>query len=370
MVLGPASDGRDNNLNLIRLLAALAVLFSHAWPIARGPDALPPVAALWGTSLATMAVTVFFVLSGFLIAGSWARRPDAAAFLAARIARLFPALAVVVLLTAFGLGPVMTDMPLADYVTDPATWTYPLRNLSLAFLQYPLPGVLMDAPYPGAVNGSLWTLVHEVACYGAVLALGLLGLVGDRRRLTVALTVFAILYALGALVAPALPQKLAALRLLAFPFALGMAAWAWRDRIVLRWDVGAAFLALAWFLRGSPLAAETLALALGYGAALLAFRPGGAIRGWNRLGDYSYGVYIIAFPVQQALLHWAGPMTPLDNAAVAALITLPLAVICWHAIERPALARKDRLAAAFRAAAASPRPSPPRPPFRSEPPRR
>lgn len=81
--LGDRARGRDNNFNLIRAVAATAVLVSHAWPLTLGQGTPEPLVALTGKALGTWAVEVFFVISGFLIAASFARRPDAAAFLAA-----------------------------------------------------------------------------------------------------------------------------------------------------------------------------------------------------------------------------------------------------------------------------------------------
>ena len=71
MQLGSVSRGRDNNLNLIRLLAAAAVLVSHAYPITLGDGAEEPLTAELGFTLGTVAVYVFFAISGFLIAGSY-----------------------------------------------------------------------------------------------------------------------------------------------------------------------------------------------------------------------------------------------------------------------------------------------------------
>ena len=148
--------GRDNNLNAIRMAAAIAVLVSHAYPIALGPGQEEPLYALTGQSLGHFAVAVFFGISGLLIARSFDRRRSMVHFTAARIFRLFPALGVVLILTVLA-GAFVTRLSLVDYVSQPGTWTYVPANLSLAFLQYPLPGVFEQNPYGPAINGSLWT---------------------------------------------------------------------------------------------------------------------------------------------------------------------------------------------------------------------
>jgi peptidoglycan/LPS O-acetylase OafA/YrhL len=67
---------------------------------------------------------------------------------------------------------------------------------------------------------------------------------------------------------------------------------------------------------------------------------------WLQHRDLSYGVYIYAFPIQQALVPWTG--TPLNNL----LASLPLILLCaafsWHFVEHPALSRKRMLAAGLR----------------------
>ena len=45
-ILGEQATGRNNNLNLVRLVAALAVLVSHAWPITGGPQTAEPLQEL------------------------------------------------------------------------------------------------------------------------------------------------------------------------------------------------------------------------------------------------------------------------------------------------------------------------------------
>ncbi|MGH8473631.1 MAG: hypothetical protein ACREVJ_14485, partial [Gammaproteobacteria bacterium] len=76
---------------------------------------------------------------------------------------------------------------------------------------------------------------------------------------------------------------------------------------------------------------------------VLAYRPGGIFLRYNDLGDYSYGMYVYAFPMQQAAVYLAGPMSPLQNIALSLPVTLALAVVSWYVIENPALSRRHRL---------------------------
>ena len=345
MTLADAAPGRDNNYALIRFLAAFCVLVSHAYPVTRGPGALDPLEAATGLSLGTAAVYVFFGISGFLVAQSYARAASFGDWTLARGLRVFPALAVVLTLTVLVIGPAVTALPHWSYATEPGSWSYVPRNLSLVHLQYDLPGVFRSNPYGPAINGSLWTLFHEVACYAALLVAGLLGALRHRHRLTLLIAGYAVFY----LSLPALrdslgvPAKLLAFRDLSLPFVIGVLFFNWRARVSLRWSLGAGLAAIPWLGWGGTAGPVLFALALVYGVFLLAYRIGGPIRAFNRLGDYSYGIYIYAFPMQQLAVHlWPGH-GPLTNIALATPATLILAVLSWHLIERPALASRASL---------------------------
>ena len=348
--LGEVCSGRDNNLNLIRMIAASAVLVSHAWPVALGPGTIQPLEALLEVTLGGAAVMVFFAISGFLIARSYDRGRGVAEWAAARIMRLFPGLAVATLLTALVMGPLVTALPLPVYFTEPGTWTYALRNTTLVLLQYPLPGVFADNPYGPEINGSLWTLFHEVVCYLGVLGLGLIGALRRSQLMLVCVALFLAAYLAAGLMDEAgrLPVRLGRLRELALPFFLGACAWVWRDRTPLLWPVAVALWAAALALKGLPGGRECVVAALAYTTACAAYLPGGAIRRFNALGDYSYGVYIYAFPMQQLAVHLFGPMTPGMNILFAAPPTLALAILSWKLIEKPALDARGWLAALIR----------------------
>ena len=346
--LGELATGRDNNLNLIRALAATGVLASHAWPIALGGAAAEPLETLTGFSLGGLCVMLFFAASGFLIAGSWERRPDPLRFALARALRLFPALAASLVLVALVMGPLVTGRGLADYAADPAVRSFLVRNLALVSPQYTLPGVFESNPYP-MVEGSIWTLVHEALCYAGVMVAGVLGLMAP-RRLPAALCTLAALW-LGLALWGGLPGRLSRLHELSATFAMGVALWAWRDRVALSgWGALALFgLALAASQAdpegpGGTLSRLAWGAALAYGVLWAAYVPAGALRGFNDFGDYSYGIYVYAFPVQGLMVWWLGPQTPLANIALSLPLTLALAVASWHLVERPALGLLTRRA--------------------------
>lgn len=352
VILSDVCEGRDNNLNLIRMIAATAVLVSHAWPIALGTGTPEPLGALLNWSLGGVAVMVFFTVSGFLITRSFERQ-SVARWTLARVLRLGPALLVVLVLTVLLLGPLVTTWPLSAYFTNGFTATYVPRNLFLWNQQPHLPGVFEDNPFPKAINGPLWTLYYEVTCYIGVLVLGLVGALSRRVWVAVALGLFLAGYGyVHTHPIDSVSVKVGWIFLLGLPYFIGLVAYVWRDRIPLNLPVLLVLAAVATALHGTTLFEPAFVLALCYGVFAFGFRYARSLRAYNRLGDYSYGMYIYAFPIQQLMVHLFGPMTPRTNIMLAFPVALAFAVLSWRLIERPALAMVRWSPAQFGRAAA------------------
>ena len=339
--LDDVARGRDNNLNLIRAIAATAVLVSHAYPISLGPGTPEPLHALTGYTLGGTAVAIFFVISGFLITMSFERTRNTKAFIAARILRLFPGLIVSLLLVAFILGPITTTLTTMGYLGNVATYTFLVKNTLLILPQYTLPGVFEDLPYP-TVEGSIWTLFYEVACYIGVFLLGIAGLLRRKLAMYVILAALTVIFLMVPSYAEALHPKLRSLITLGFPFAVGTLFYLLRDKLPLS-IIGVIVLAgLTWALASTPLYPAMFNIAIGYATFWLAYIPGGAMRAYNKLGDYSYGIYIYAFPLQGFAIWLFGNMTPIQNMLIAFPMTLAISIVSWHLIEAPALEWRHR----------------------------
>ncbi|HSF65380.1 MAG TPA: acyltransferase family protein [Paracoccaceae bacterium] len=314
MILSAAlTPDRPNNLHALRLLAAAAVVVSHAWPLAHGAGTAEPLVALTGHSLGGWAVAVFFFLSGLLIAQSAARR-TARAFWAARARRILPGL------TAALLATLALATLSGGAVTPPVAADYLLRGLTLVSLEHAIPGAFAANPMPLVVNGPLWSLFHEVAAYALCFAAVRSGLVARWPLVLPAL-------ALALWAAPDLPARADTFAPLFLCFAAGMTVWRFRDTWPVTWPVLAVLAACAPV--GWPLAVA----ALGQAVLLLAFRtPPLPLR-----ADLSFGVYLLGWPVAQYVLHLAPGLTAPHLAAVSLAATLPLAGASWHLIERPSL---------------------------------
>jgi peptidoglycan/LPS O-acetylase OafA/YrhL len=340
--LAERTRSRENNFDVLRLAAALLVVYAHSFALARGQEP-----AFAGATLGGLGVPVFFAISGFLIARSWALDPRPLAFIVKRVLRLWPALLVVLLFSSLVLGAAVTHVPLADYFRSPRLSEYVVENARL-HTTFWLPGVFDHNPLPSAVNGSLWTLPAEVKAYAIVLALGLAGLLRRPLALVAALElVIWLLVADGSTRPQVLAHQLgspAEMQFIAL-FVGSALLFSLRNRIPLDWRLAlAATVAAALASRlGIGLRTTAWALTVPYIVVFLAFCTPAWLRVAVRPGDLSYGIYIWAFPVQQTLMWINRDFSPVELFALAAPLTWGVAFVSWRCIEAPALRLKRRL---------------------------
>jgi peptidoglycan/LPS O-acetylase OafA/YrhL len=327
-------QSRDNAFDGWRLIGAAAVLVGHSFALSgRFEPGIGP------NSIGTLGVLGFFGISGFLITQSWLREPRFAAYAGKRALRILPALAFVLLVSALIIGPLVSTLSPVRYFESFGPWKYIATNLVLA-THFQLPGVFATNPYPSTVNGSLWTLPHEMHAYVIVAVLGLTGILGRRLLTTVAFTTAVIL-------AVHFPDGVHGLGDSRFFTAFGSGAllYLWRDRVTWSATVAVALLGVAIAMSGTTAANLFMDLALPYVVIYAAYRLPGLGRQVTKHGDFSYGIYLWAFPCQQLLAHLWPNVTP---GLMILLVTPPVVVMAaasWHLIEKPALRLKGRLQA-------------------------
>ncbi|PZQ59373.1 MAG: hypothetical protein DI570_16335 [Phenylobacterium zucineum] len=296
------------NFDLMRLIAALLVVVSHTFPLAGEA----PLRIRGVEDLGALGVSIFFVISGYLVTASYQRDPRT--YLAKRILRIEPgliaSLVVTVVLLAF-----VTTAPAAEYWRAAAM--YVVRNALLYPATYDLPGVFQAAPMAGVVNGVLWTLRLEFTFYLVLMV------VRARPAFVYALLGLCAAVWLGMtfLTPDWADEKLTRVAYLGarngMLFFAG-AALQLREMRIPPW-LGAASAVAFPFL--GPLALPTAVLGLA--------RPG------KVPADLSYGVYIYAFPIQQ----WLAIQGQL-NVATAVAAVIPFALASWFLVEKPAMRLK------------------------------
>ncbi len=329
---------RENNYQLLRFIAAMAVVYGHSYALSllRGGHDLVQ-RALGFTYSGDLAVEMFFVISGFLVTASYLHRDDLAVFAKARILRIFPALFVCLFVTVFIWGPLVSSVSVQEYFASPLTWKYLAYTAPLWKAQMELPGVFLGSPRP-AMNGPLWTLPAEIRMYIVVALFGVAGILRRRWLANLALGALAVCLVLTPDLVPMLSivKKFAHLALI---FCVGMAFYINRDWVRLDWKILVLLFIFALVMRALgyfPLGWTVFFL---YATMWLVYVPD--FHWYNRVGDYSYGVYIYGWPVQETLVQWFPGLTPVELFFAAAAGTLPLAALSWHLVEQPALQLKQ-----------------------------
>lgn len=338
---GPVPIGRPRaaNFDVLRLVAATSVIFSHSFMIAEGHENNEPFVQ-WlgqGNIVGLYGVFVFFVISGYLITGSW-YCSSPAGYLLKRCARIFPGLiacAFLVSIVAYVMAGLVLGEPMALYET--------VRYFARTVLLYNTAGsriaglTFSELPRGGILNGSLWTIGPEFLCY---LALGVAGLAGVLSAPFAAI-------AFAASLATKESGEPSRLEFLMCYFWAGCLLYHWKSRPALG-PVSTA-VALAGLGVAAPWAGPHAAFAV-FGAYLVvALGTSERIRlpGTTRFGDLTYGLYLYGWPVGQVVRSVLGSAAaPLALFLVTLPIAAVLAFLSWHGVEKPALRLAHRVAAA------------------------
>lgn len=332
---------RRNSLNLFRLILAALVLLTHSFFFAGRPEN----PGFNGENIGGWAVAGFFVLSGFLITRS-RFRTSAGSYIVHRIARIFPAYLICIVITAFAFAPlalVLKQGDLSGFFSTPVTpFQYVWGNATLYVHEYSIGATLSDIPYPDAWNGSIWTLFFEFFCYMITWVLGafaiyrrsvvLVGLVWAGSVAVRALTGFGVTAGLDA-------DFVQLSRLFPF-FAAGALIYMIINRHGMSMVAGIICLPIAASLMvtvpviGGQLAAPFLAYGLLFLSTVIP-QPG-----WVARNDVSYGFYIYAWPIQQLTVVAGGlGLGFIGYLGVTVVLTFIAALASWTLVERPIMTR-------------------------------
>ncbi|MFN3424214.1 MAG: acyltransferase family protein [Novosphingobium meiothermophilum] len=346
--IGACMDGprsRHNAFDSLRLCAALTVIWSHSYLLTSGNYGSEPLywASSGQTTMGSLAVGVFFVISGMFISASFERSHSKLDFARNRALRIMPALIVVIALLALAIGPLVTTIPLEKYFSQKETWTY-FRNILFMPMALYLPGVF-ESNTLRTVNESIWTLKFEVACY--IIAAAVLMLKNFVRPIVFAGWIASFLVVRfwpNANTVSGVEYYIVAIARMFRFFGAGMLIYLYRHQIPLNARLAWASLALIlpflvtdWFVEAAAIIGAYSVIAFGYLAP-----PG--FRALAARGDVSYGVYIYGWPLQQLIwpMGQGLPMHWLINTAVAIPMALAMGWASWLLVERPALSLKRR----------------------------
>jgi len=340
----------NNNFDIIRLFAAIMVILGHSFHLFPTNGFKDPVQIVTKYYSGTLAVAIFFFISGILITQSYFQTKSAIRFTVMRLSRIYPGALFCLFFVSLILGPLVTTLSLSAYLTSAGPYCYMRDNWSFTNLFwfwspgcFTLPGVFEKNIYAGAINGSLWTLFPELVCYSYVLVIGMLGGLNTNFRIITIILLILTIHAISPQLVPYFSEGSDSNNIkVALSFLAGVLAFALRDWLTLRWIYLVPLIFETVMFRGSNYQELPLYFTIFYFILLINSTkwlrgiklPGG--------GDYSFGVYIYAWPIQQTAAHFWPNLTSYPSN----LICIPLALLAgyasWHLIEHPALTAAHR----------------------------
>ncbi|RYE00131.1 MAG: acyltransferase [Sphingobacteriales bacterium] len=341
--MGESQATFRNNFDFLRILFASFVIISHSYHLL-DPLAKDPFSELIAhTDLSTLGVFGFFVLSGYLIAQSQQKSASLSGFLKKRFRRIMPGLVVAVSLVVFVMGPLLSIWHAGAYLGSAKVYVYFLKTIFLLPTDNLLPGVFEKNPLP-YINGSLWTLRYEVFCYLSICSFFIFR---KQQRLS-ATIIFSLLLLLRSLhiqgvlsVDPSMDGHLGNILNLSYCFYAGVflkvgEPWVLKYKKTML-GVSLALLLLSCLL---PLqVARSLFLAV---FPFFVLSSGlwyvKVIQVPAKIGDISYGTYIYAFPVQQALIS-AGIRDVNLLICLSLVLSWTAGFLSFHLVERKFLSR-------------------------------
>ena len=278
---------------------------------------------------------LLFIVSGFLITASAVKlSSQPKKFAVNRLARIFPGLLVANIVTAIAVGLIFNHTFAEAAYNSAAFMKYIVRNSVLIYgPQYSIADAFSNNPYPSAINGSLWTLRWEVACY--IIVFLFVHIAAGRAKRMAGPLVFGVIairltlhfagYELGRSIEHSLR--------FGTTFGIGILFYYYKE-ILGKAAYALPFIAVAVVFYFMGIVEEISSPLIALSLLNLALSIKGPLLAYNRLGDYSYGTYIYAFPIQQSLVHFF-PFSPLPLALTATPITIAVAVASWHFVELP-----------------------------------
>ncbi len=330
MLLSNVLRKENNNMDIFRVVAAFMVIYGHAYAIISADGSSDVLGRFLVFDYSgSLAVKIFFFLSGLVVTNSLLERRDVRQFVVSRFFRLWPALVIVLGAWAFILGPMFSTKSLQQYFSDFSVYEYFLRGV-LMDIRFDLPGVFQENAFK-SVNGSLWSIPFEVYAYIALIAAFLLGAMNSKPAV--------VLFFLVILIDPILDNKLLftwlpqnkEVALLAPCFALGSVFAVFKDKIKINMEIFIGAWVLYFLFKTSTYNFYFFYFSIFYSIVFISSRVW--ILKFKPTFDISYGVYLWGWPVQQVMAqifpHYGVGFNQISSMIASAL----LGYASWKLVE-------------------------------------
>lgn len=317
--LDKVMEKKSSNLQFIKFIAAILVIVSHAYPITQGSNETEPLLMITNGQLSFggLAVGIFFFSAGLFIAKSAEKNHTAKSFFIARCKRIFPPLLFTVILTMI-VGGVLTTLSLKEYVMNFGTWKYLLNGILIPI--HNLPRVFENHPYLPTVNGALWTLPVEFACYIGCFIAYKCGLLTGKGGIVTGILVLC--GAFGTIVIQGIMPGIVNIIRPCIMFGIGMLYWIYREKIIVsgKGAMIGSFLFVVSLFTGSLIQGLLDSLSISLSGFEISFANVGMYLFLPyviiclsyfelqvpdvvaKLGNLSYGIYLCGFPIQQTVV--------------------------------------------------------------------
>jgi hypothetical protein len=334
-----ADRTKRNNFNLLRIIGAFGVIFSHTYDIL-GISNKEPIALITHNLFEASAfgLTIFFFISGYFVTKSLLTSNSLLLFIKKRILRIYPALITLIIISVFIAGPLLTTLPVSAYFSSKETWMY-LYNITGIRIRMNLPGVFDGFEFKiQSFNASLWSIALEIWLYLSLMMLGIFGLKNNQWfRFIVAVVCLT-----GFILVSLNPQfsfvVKRALYLMSV-FYLGATFYIFQLNKIKVFYLLCSSIVLYTFFWIKPLVQFNPFFLLLIALSCIIFFIGFSDKIIIPVKtDISYGLYIFAFPVQQMVfkyLHFNA--TPVIFILDTMLYLIPIALLSWFFIEKPAI---------------------------------
>lgn len=330
--------GMNYQLHFLRFFAACAVILSHSFVLCQGDFKNEWLYKLTKgqMTMGSFSVCIFFFFAGYLITNSAKKAKSAKRYFVARSMRIFPALIVVVLGCMFVLGPLVSTYNAKEYFTNPLFFKYFLNIFLIP--QHDLPGVFQNNVYLPTVNGSLWTLPVEFLCYVLCFIAYKMGLL--KKKKSIYMSIVVTIGSVGVLVLAHITQSaiLVSVLLPCLLFYMGMLFQIYSENIII--NIKVAIICLVLWVVFICLGAMLLGMVLFFPYILiyLVFGIKMNMQTIGAIGEYSYGIYLLGFPIQQLFVFLGDSYRSVYvNAGVSVVIAFVISIFVLHKIERPIL---------------------------------
>lgn len=346
MKLQTILNKNNNNFDLLRLILAYLVIYSHSIALLNTPLFLSNKSSDFFLRLThiedsgSIAVKCFFFISGLFVSNSLRKKQSIKNYIIARIFRIIPAYYIVVLLTFFVIGPILTNLTLYQYFTSTDTLNY-LYNLVFYF-QSTIPNLFDWKYFFGIVNGNLWTLPFEVFCYFSLIILFII-----KKKTIILWGILLFLILIDPLFHNSILIRFYQNEPIHFTFLIpsffiGVLTSYLSTKININLYTGAFLFALYFIMKNSV--ANYYFFYLFVFWFILYFFSLPLITKIKLKADISYGVYLYSCLVQQILIKFCTQDT-LSLTLTSIIISSFIGIISWFLIEKKAVAYGNKIRA-------------------------